>query len=595
MKNDNIETKNDLVPDVTIESSKVAEEAKVEKKVEKKVAKKSTAKKPAAAKKAVAEKTTKPEKIKQEEPVAATSSDSILNSLYPSSTISTAEGTIGTTPVAGLPVELTPLTKEEVAEVIPTKVIADNPNSGVSVDAIDKKESTEDSKKEKPKKHSEKEEAVTASSKPSKEKKFKDRIIDVKLDIDSNIDEVNKRNLERGSKTSAFRIFCKIFVCVISGLICVASTYLFLQVFDFTNPAEMDRLFLVAPLAGQVVVGIIFITLISTSRKRVRIIQYVDASDITKAREERDAKKAAELEFFQRVQLLRPEIEPTTPTNAANFSIESYYGKPVEEINGKLYMSVSPYADSIKALESLGATDLDLLKVNMAGSDLFNEILNQSRTPTLNSKDITVYFMSKPGAYTIKKRGALNWTFKYSFKSFGIIRESKDGYNVSIKCYPDAAIKLNEKYMALEDSTFPSGPLWFCFTELRNLPPRVCKWLIDTSFQISRFQQIKTDKLREFKTPADLEIDLRDIAERYNNGQSVMVYPKYALIFSTGGEADLSTYLTRNVEGMNTDEYTKEYYYKFKNKDVAVSMLTGKAASEEMIATFMEHVEEIFM
>ncbi len=588
MKNEKNETKLDVSSAEVASNEKTLEADAVTK-----ATKKTATKKAASPKKSTEAKTSK--SAKQAEPVVSTASDSILNSLYPSSTISTAEGTIGATPVAGLPIELSPLTKEEAKVAVPTQTIMENSTSSIDAVTNEKDDVIDEIKKEKTKKHSEKESENDSSKKPAKQKKYKDRIIDVKLDIDSNIDEVNKRNLERGSKTSAFRLFCKIFVCVLSGLICAASGYLFLKVFDFNNPSDLTRLYLVAPLAGQIVVGIIFITLISTSRKRVRIIQYVDASDITKARAERDAKKAAELEFFQRVQLLRPEIDPTISPTPVNFSIESYYGKPVEEINGKLYMNVSPYAETIKALEAMGATDLDLLKVNMAGSDLFNEILNQPRTPTLNPKEITVYFMSKPGAYTIKKRGALNWTFKYSFKSFGIIRESKDGYSVSIKCYPDAAIKLNEKYMALEDSTFPSGPLWFCFTELRNLPPRVCKWLIDTSFQISRLQQIKTDKLRDFKTPADLEIDFRDIAERYNNGQSVLIYPKFALIFSIGGEADLSTYLTRNVEGMNTDEYTKEYYYKFKNKDVAVSMLTGKAASEEMVATFMEHIEEIFM
>ncbi|MEG1613695.1 MAG: hypothetical protein RR357_05970 [Clostridia bacterium] len=427
------------------------------------------------------------------------------------------------------------------------------------------------------------------SAKKTKKKNSSDDIFSQAIVI-SSPEEAKKVSTKNSKGRTAF----KVFMALISVALMAGSGYLFLQVFDFNNPLDLEKLYLVAPLAAQILIGIILLIGVATGKKRVSFIQYIsEKSDAKEAAKEAKAEESA----HPRADLLKPEVDLTTRPNFkdSSYNIDSYYKKTVEEINGKIYTSISTFDESIRALESMGATDMELIKVNMTGNDKFTEILDQARTPTLSSKELALYFMSKPGAYTIKKRGALNWTFKYSFKSFGMIRENQDSYKVSIKCYPDAAAKLNEKYMALEDSNFPSGPLWFCFNELRNLPPRVCKWLIDTSFQISRLQQIKTDKLRDFKTPADLDINFPSIIQSYKEHQNVIVYPKFTLIFTTGGEADLTTYLSKPVIGVDTEQFTKEYYYKFKTADLAVSFLCGKTVSDEMIATFMEHVEEILM
>ena len=185
--------------------------------------------------------------------------------------------------------------------------------------------------------------------------------------------------------------------------------------------------------------------------------------------------------------------------------------------------------------------------------------------------------------------------FKYSSKSFGIIRENDDSYKVSIKCYPDAAQRINDVYKALEDSNFPSGPLWYCFNELRNLPPRVCKWLVDTSCQISQFQQIKTDKLKDtIKTAKDYDIDIADIRTKFQAGEKVLKFPKFTMIFSKGNDADMTTYLTRECEGVDASAYTKEYYYKFADGVNSVSILCPtKGLSEDVIIAIFDEIEKI--
>ena len=292
-----------------------------------------------------------------------------------------------------------------------------------------------------------------------------------------------------------------------------------------------------------------------------------------------------------------PDVAPedVAVVELSSFQIDNFYKKNIEEINGKYYMQVAKFDDSVKVYNALGATDMELCAVNMVGSAKFDEILNQPRTKTLSSQELATYFMSKPNVFTIKKRGSLDWTFKYSSKSFGIIRENDDSYKVSIKCYPDAAQRINDVYKALEDSNFPSGPLWYCFNELRNLPPRVCKWLVDTSCQISQFQQIKTDKLKDtIKTTKDYDIDIADIRTKFQAGEKVLKFPKFTMIFSKGNDADMTTYLTRECEGVDASAYTKEYYYKFADGVNSVSILCPtKGLSEDVIIAIFDEIEKI--
>ena len=71
------------------------------------------------------------------------------------------------------------------------------------------------------------------------------------------------------------------------------------------------------------------------------------------------------------------------------------------------------YSERIRVLNKLGATDLDIIQTNMLGNTEFSEILKTPRAQkTMTSQEICEYVMTKKGVVTIKKRGAINWTFK---------------------------------------------------------------------------------------------------------------------------------------------------------------------------------------
>ena len=145
MKNEKNETKLDVSS-----AEAASNEETLEADAAKKATKKTAAKKTASPKKSTEAKTSK--SAKQAEPVVSTASDSILNSLYPSSTISTAEGTIGATPVAGLSIELSPLTKEEARVAVPAQAIKENPTLTIDAVTDEKDDVIDEIKKEKTKK-----------------------------------------------------------------------------------------------------------------------------------------------------------------------------------------------------------------------------------------------------------------------------------------------------------------------------------------------------------------------------------------------------------------------------------------------------------
>ena len=140
--------------------------------------------------------------------------------------------------------------------------------------------------------------------------------------------------------------------------------------------------------------------------------------------------------------------------------------------------------------------------------------------------------------------------FKYKSKTVLIVKENDDhsGYKASVKVYPDAAYKLNIIYKALEDSTFPIGPFWYMFNDLRNLPANVISWLVTESYNISRWHVI-TQKV----TPAN----------------------KYETVLETG------------VEGLDVDEFTKEFAMVIPHaENMSFSILTRKNASEALVTSF---------
>lgn len=442
------------------------------------------------------------------------------------------------------------------------------------------------------------EKVVAKKGKP--DKKSKDKAADAKAEKpkkeELTLAQRSERLRAKLSPEKNFRLL-KILIIVLSVICAAISAYVYIFViYDKTTPFSIAKIVPLIPFIAQLL--LLLITLLTAGTSKRRPIGAALKENIQIKQEVKEKEKDEKISKEISDHLLEPEVALNTTKRTvelSSFQIDNFYKKNIEEINGKYYMQVAKFDDSVKVFNALGATDMELCAVNMVGSAKFDEILNQPRTKTLSSQELATYFMSKPNVFTIKKRGALDWTFKYSSKSFGIIRENDDSYKVSIKCYPDAAQRINDVYKALEDSNFPSGPLWYCFNELRNLPPRVCKWLVDTSCQISQFQQIKTDKLKDtIKTAKDYDIDIEDIRTKFQAGEKVLKFPKFTMIFSKGNDADMTTYLTRECEGVDASAYTKEYYYKFADGVNSVSILCPtKGLSEDVIIAIFDEIEKI--
>ena len=439
---------------------------------------------------------------------------------------------------------------------------------------------------------------VAKKGKP--DKKSKDKAADAEAEKpkkeELTLAQRSERLRAKLSPEKNFRLL-KILIIVLSVICAAISAYVYIFViYDKTTPLSIAKFVPIIPFIAQLL--LLLITLLTAGTSKRRPIGAALKENIQIKQEVKEKEKDEKISKEISDHLLEPEVALNTTKRTvelSSFQIDNFYKKNIEEINGKYYMQVAKFDDSVKVFNALGATDMELCAVNMVGSAKFDEILNQPRTKTLSSQELATYFMSKPNVFTIKKRGSLDWTFKYSSKSFGIIRENDDSYKVSIKCYPDAAQRINDVYKALEDSNFPSGPLWYCFNELRNLPPRVCKWLVDTSCQISQFQQIKTDKLKDtIKTAKDYDIDIADIRTKFQAGEKVLKFPKFTMIFSKGNDADMTTYLTRECEGVDASAYTKEYYYKFADGVNSVSILCPtKGLSEDVIIAIFDEIEKI--
>lgn len=444
------------------------------------------------------------------------------------------------------------------------------------------------------------EDKIVVAKKGKPDKKSKDKAADAKAEKpkkeELTLAQRSERLRAKLSPEKNFRLL-KILIIVLSVICAAISAYVYIFViYDKTTPFSIAKIVPIIPFIAQLL--LLLITLLTAGTSKRRPIGAALKENIQIKQEVKEKEKDEKISKEISDHLLEPEVALNTTKRTvelSSFQIDNFYKKNIEEINGKYYMQVAKFDDSVKVFNALGATDMELCAVNMVGSAKFDEILNQPRTKTLSSQELATYFMSKPNVFTIKKRGALDWTFKYSSKSFGIIRENDDSYKVSIKCYPDAAQRINDVYKALEDSNFPSGPLWYCFNELRNLPPRVCKWLVDTSCQISQFQQIKTDKLKDtIKTAKDYDIDIDDIRTKFQAGEKVLKFPKFTMIFSKGNDADMTTYLTRECEGVDASAYTKEYYYKFADGVNSVSILCPtKGLSEDVIIAIFDEIEKI--
>lgn len=275
-------------------------------------------------------------------------------------------------------------------------------------------------------------------------------------------------------------------------------------------------------------------------------------------------------------------------------NIENFYTSTKAK-DGDLYVKVAKYPDRVTELQESGATDMDIIRMNMVGNSEFNALIATThRDKPLSLEQIVNYMTSFDNVYCIKKRGAINWTYKYKSKTIMIIRGSNAEFKVSFKTYPDAAEKLNNVYKALEDSSFPSGPYWYMFNDLKNLSAPVAKWLIKESYCISMFQETKAELLREDKTLADLGIDSTEIKAQIDSGVNIITYDKFAIVAHRidKKKLGLTTILDDDIPGINTSDYVKEVFYIVNGRDdMAISLLFAKNASEQLINALCMEIE----
>lgn len=273
----------------------------------------------------------------------------------------------------------------------------------------------------------------------------------------------------------------------------------------------------------------------------------------------------------------------------------NYYGS-VRLHDGEVYAVVKKYTEVVPSLEEFGASDMDIIKMNMVGNSEFeNLILLPHKEKTMTMQEVIDFIASLPGVYCIKKRGTLNWVYKYKSKTILIVKENDDhnGFKVSAKVYPDAAYKLNIIYKALEDSTFPIGPFWYMFNNLRNLPGNVIKWLITESYKISKWQQIRADILRDTPPLENYGYDVAEIRSKILSGTRIADYNKFTIITQqvTDG-SKYSTVLETGFDGLDVEPFTKEFTMLVPHTDnLMFSMLSKKNASEALLTSFCNEMD----
>lgn len=269
----------------------------------------------------------------------------------------------------------------------------------------------------------------------------------------------------------------------------------------------------------------------------------------------------------------------------------NYYGS-VRLRDGEVYTVVKKYSEAVPTLEEFGASDMDVIKMNMVGNAEFeNLILLPHKEKTMTMQEVIDYTAALEGVYCIKKRGTLNWVYKYKTKTILIVKENDDhsGFKVSVKVYPDAAYKLNIIYKSLEDSTFPIGPFWYMFNNLRNLPGNVIKWLISESYKISKWQQVRADILRDTQPLEHYGYDVLSLRSTVLSGTKVKEFDKFAVITqSVTPDNKYATVLETGFDGIDDmDKYTKEFTMIVPQADnLSFSMLTKKNASEALVNSF---------
>lgn len=275
----------------------------------------------------------------------------------------------------------------------------------------------------------------------------------------------------------------------------------------------------------------------------------------------------------------------------------NYYGS-VRLHEGEVYTVVKKYTEAVPELEEYGASDMDVIKMNMVGNAEFeNLILNPHKEKTLSMQEVIDYLFGLDGVHCIKRRGTLNWVFKYKSKTIAIVKENDDhsGFKVSVKVYPDAAYKLNIIYKSLEDSTFPIGPFWYMFNNLRNLPGNVIRWLLAESHKISKWQQVRADLLRETPSLDHYGYDVLALRATVLSGTKVKDFDRFTIITQTlTPENRYATVLETGFEGLDTDAFTKEFTMIVPHaENMSFSMLAKRNASEAFITSFCDEMADM--
>ncbi len=281
----------------------------------------------------------------------------------------------------------------------------------------------------------------------------------------------------------------------------------------------------------------------------------------------------------------------------ANLNV-NYYNS-VKLHNGEVYTVVKKYPEAVRTLEEYGASDMDIIKMNMIGNTEFEKlILLPHKEKTMSMNDIIDFVSGLDGVYCVKKRGILNWSFKYKSKTVIIVKqdEDNDGFKVAVKVYPDAATKLNVIYKALEDSTFPIGPFWYMFNNFRNLPGNVIKWLITESLKISKWQQTKADILRDTPTLESMQVDTVALRNAILSGTKVTNMDKFTVItqIADNDTVKYDTVLKTGFGKLDMSDYTKEVTMLVPNtKNLQFSILTKKSMGDALLTSLCNELTEL--
>ena len=249
---------------------------------------------------------------------------------------------------------------------------------------------------------------VAKKGKP--DKKSKDKAADAEAEKpkkeELTLAQRSERLRAKLSPEKNFRLL-KILIIVLSVICAAISAYVYIFViYDKTTPFSIAKIVPIIPFIAQLLLLLITLLTAGTSKRRPIGAALKENMQIKQEVKEKEKDEKISKEISDH--LLEPEVALNTTKRTvelSSFQIDNFYKKNIEEINGKYYMQVAKFDDSVKVFNALGATDMELCAVNMVGSAKFDEILNQPRTKTLSSQELATYFMSKPNVFTIKKRG----------------------------------------------------------------------------------------------------------------------------------------------------------------------------------------------